>query len=218
MSGLSSREAAPKVINHTSNGLGSYVHPLPNEKKKQKPANTKKPPKLCMPDSEMHGLMSMFWGNSMNKGSPDANDWKWWNFCQEVLGLEGATCKSYWKNCLHKHADTIEKFTTYAIVEASNGKVYKVPVMKKSGMLFMLSQEIKGLWPESARNTQAARILQQFIAEDNATDEQQPVSVHEAHTNEEQAPDDTVMNDIGPESDIEEFSTAGASSAPMKEV
>jgi hypothetical protein len=54
--------------------------------------------------------------------------------------------------------------------------------------------------------------------QENATDEQEPAIDHEAHATDEQAPDDTVMNDIGPESDIEEFSTASASSAPKQQV
>jgi hypothetical protein len=56
------------------------------------------------------------------------------------------------------------------------------------------------------------------LFQENATDEQEPAIDHEAHATDEQAQDDTVMNDIGPESDIEEFSTAGASSAPMQPV
>ncbi len=166
MPGLSSREAAPKIINFTWNEMGSYVSPLPKEKKQQKPANTKqKPPKQDMTDSEMHGLMSMFWGNSMNKG--DTNDsWKWFNFCQEVLDLQGQTAKIYWKNSRKNHIDTIKKFYTPVVVESSDGKEKAVPALTKYGMHLMLSQEVKGLWPNGIRNKQAARILAQFIAED----------------------------------------------------
>jgi hypothetical protein len=54
--------------------------------------------------------------------------------------------------------------------------------------------------------------------QENAPDEQMPDRDDEAHATDEQVPDDTVMTDIEPESDIEEFSTAGASSAPMQQV
>ena len=56
------------------------------------------------------------------------------------------------------------------------------------------------------------------LLQENATDEQEPAIDHEAHATDEQAPDDTVMNDPEPEAYIEEFSTAAASSARMQEV
>jgi hypothetical protein len=168
MSGLSSRQGAPKGFNHIPNGLESYVDPVPNEKKQQKPANKKqKPPKQDMTDSEMHGIMSMFWGNSMNKGNTN-DSWKWFNFCQEVLGLAGQTAKNYWNNSRKNHLDTIKKLYTPVVVELSDGTECPVPAMTKYGMYYMLSQEVDGLWPNGIRNKQVARLLQQFIAEDSS--------------------------------------------------
>jgi hypothetical protein len=50
--------------------------------------------------------------------------------------------------------------------------------------------------------------------------ETNPAAVIEkaAPASDQQAPDDTVMNDIEPEADIEEFSTAAPSSAPTQQV
>ena len=168
MDGLSLREAAPKVINHTWNEMGSYVHPEPNKKNQQKsPDKKQKPSKQCMTDSEMHGLMSMFFGDSTNKGNKK-DSWRWYKFCTDILGLELQTAKTYWNKSLKDHFDAIKKYADYdpVVVQASNGIPYAVPTMTKSGMYFMLSQEVKGLWKESVRNKQAARILAQFIADD----------------------------------------------------
>ena len=54
--------------------------------------------------------------------------------------------------------------------------------------------------------------------QENATDEQEPAIDHEEHATDEQAPGDTVMNDTESESEMEQVSTAAASSAPMQEV
>jgi hypothetical protein len=170
MSGLSSRETAPKGFNHIPNGLGSYVDPMPNEKKQQTPPNKKqKSPKLCMPDSKMRELMSIFFGNSLNKGN-EKDSWKWFRFCEEILGLELTTAENYWKGSLKHHYDSIKKSADYnpMVWEARDGKTYVLPTMTKSGMHFMLSQEVEGLWPKGrgTRNQHVASLLLEFIAED----------------------------------------------------
>ena len=170
MSGLSSREAAPKVFNFTLNEMGPYVDPVPNAKTQQKPSNKKqKPLQPSIPDSEMHGLMSNFFGNSLNKGK-DKDSWKWFRFCAEVLDLDLTTAQKYWEKSLKIHYDAIKKYADYVpmALEHRDGKPYTVPTMTKSGMRFMLSQEVKGLWSKGkgTRNEQAAQLLLQFIAED----------------------------------------------------
>ncbi len=170
MSGLSSREGAPKGFNHIPNGLGLYVDYMPNEKQQQTPPNKKKkPPKLCMPDNEMHGLMSMFFGNSLNKGNKK-DSWKWFRFCEEILALDLGTAEKYWKDCRKHHYDSLKKYADYdpMTVEARDGTPDTVPTMTKAGMHFMLSQKIEGLWSKGkgTRNAQVAKLLLQFIAED----------------------------------------------------
>ena len=54
--------------------------------------------------------------------------------------------------------------------------------------------------------------------QENAPDEQEPAIDHEEHAADGQAQDDTVMNDIEPESEGEEFSTAADMSVPLKQV
>lgn len=124
-----------------------------------------------MNDRDMHGLQSMLWSDNSNKHFPDAKDsWKFFNFCVHVLGMEMTNIKNKWKDAEKKHANAIKKFTKYVDVNEKDGVLYddrkrnRTPVMPKSGILYMLSQE--GLWPSTQRNRQAARILAQFIAED----------------------------------------------------
>jgi hypothetical protein len=126
-----------------------------------------------MADRHMHGLQSMFWGDSFNKSSADANDsWNWFNFCQFVLRMEMSYIQKLWREAEKQHPDAIKHFK-YVKVNANDGVLFetrkkkRAPVMTKAEMHFMLSQE--GLWPSTPTNRQAAIILSQFIAEDAST-------------------------------------------------
>ncbi len=169
MSDLSSRDGATKGINHIPIGLGLYVDSMPNEKQQQTPPNKKKkPPKLPMPDSEMHLRMSMFFGDSLNKGKKK-DSWKWFNFCNQVLRLQNP--KNIWDKSIKHYYDAIEKHAEYDddVVRTSDNKSHAVPTLTKSGMYFILSQEVNGLWPDTSINRQTARILlEEFIAEDTS--------------------------------------------------